>query len=90
MAMEYGLIGAGANLRDEAMRSLESASKLETERDIQNKQIRAGRKQASAQVGATVGGLAGGAIAGAEFGEAAGPWGALIGAVAGGLFGSAF
>lgn len=78
----YGLIGTGTEYRQQAAAGLQAAAREETNRDIDNKQIKAQRHAANQQLGA-----AGGAAAGAMIG---GPIGALIGGIAGGLLGGSF
>jgi uncharacterized membrane protein len=80
-----GLIGSGQAYKRQALGGLETASHLEQQRNMENKQRRAHAHEAhQQQVGAlTIGGAMAGAELGAQTGVIAGPWGAAIGAVAG-------
>ena len=76
--MGYSLLSAATQTRQQAMQGMEAASKLEQQREAENKQLKAAQKQ---QTMTNVGtGAAVGAMAGAEMGAGAGPWGAAIGA----------
>lgn len=93
MSRQYGLggglIGAGVDQQQMAMRTLGKAADDEERREADNRQRERERKAGNQQLGSTVGALGGWAV-GASYGSAGGPWGAaiggLVGAVAGGLF----
>jgi hypothetical protein len=78
----YGLIGTGADYRQQAAQGLQQAAEQETDRNIQNKQIKQQAKAANQQLGA-----AGGAMAGFMIG---GPVGAVIGGLGGAILGGLF
>ena len=84
-----GLVGAGIDQRQMAMKTLGVAADEEQRLEIENRQLERERKAGNVQLGSTIGALGGMAL-GAQYGSAGGPWGAaiggLVGAVAGGLF----
>ena len=76
--MGYSLLDAATSTRQQAMAGMETSSKLEQQREAENKQLKAAKKQMTMQNVGT--GAAVGAMAGAKMGAGAGPWGAAIGA----------
>lgn len=69
--MGYSLLDAATATRQQAMAGMETSSKLEQQREAENKQLKAAKKQqtmGAVGTGASVGMMAGG------------PWGAAIGA----------
>lgn len=77
--MGYSLLDAATATRQQAMAGMETSSKLEQQREAENKQLKAAKQQqtmGAVGTGAAVGGM----IAGAEAGGVTGPWGAAIGA----------
>ena len=76
--MGYSLLDAATSTRQQAMAGMDDAAKLENQREAENKQLAAAKKQ---QTMTNVGtGAAVGAMAGAQAGSVGGPWGAAIGA----------
>ena len=76
--MGYSLLDAATSTRKQAMAGMDESSKLEQQREAENKQLKAAKKQ---QTMTNVGtGAAVGAMAGAQAGSVGGPWGAAIGA----------
>ena len=92
MQNQYGLLGYAQDQFNESLKGLDSAAQGETQRNIENKQIREQEKAGKAQLGATIGGAAG-TLAGAKVGvaiggEAGGPYGAAAGALVGAIAGT--
>lgn len=76
--MGYSLLDAATATRQQAMAGMETSSKLEQQREAENKQLKAAKDQ---QTMTNVGtGAAVGALAGAQAGSVGGPLGAAIGA----------
>ena len=69
--MGYSLLDAATSTRKQAMAGMETSSKLEQQREAENKQLKAAKKQQ------TMGAVGTGAAVGGSVG---GPWGAAIGA----------
>ena len=69
--MGYSLLDAATATRQQAMAGMETSSKLEQQREAENKQLKAAKKQQ------TMGAVGTGASVGMMVG---GPWGAAIGA----------
>lgn len=76
--MGYSLLDAATATRQQAMAGMETSSKLEQQREAENKQLKAAKKQQT--MGAVGTGAAVGMMAGAQAGSVGGPWGAAIGA----------
>ena len=76
--MGYSLLDAATATRQQAMAGMETSSKLEQQREAENKQLKAAKQQ---QTMSNIGtGAAVGMMAGAQAGSVGGPWGAAIGA----------
>lgn len=69
--MGYSLLDAATATRQQAMAGMETSSKLEQQREAENKQLKAAKQQQ------TMGAVGTGAAVGGSVG---GPWGAAIGA----------
>lgn len=69
--MGYSLLDAATATRQQAMAGMETSSKLEQQREAENKQLKAAKKQQ------TMGAVGTGASVGMMTGN---PWGAAIGA----------
>lgn len=76
--MGYSLLDATTATRQQAMAGMETSSKLEQQREAENKQLKAAKQQQT--MGAVGTGAAVGMMAGAKAGSVGGPWGAAIGA----------
>ena len=76
--MGYSLLDAATSTRQQAMAGMETSSKLEQQREAENKQLKAAKKQMTMKNVGT--GAAVGMMAGAQAGSVGGPWGAAIGA----------
>lgn len=76
--MGGGLAGYGMGQMQEATQLLGETAKQETQRDMENKQLKQQAKAGNAQLGAT---------AGAMYGSTFGPWGTVIGGLIGGIAG---
>lgn len=76
--MGYSLLDAATSTRQQAMAGMETSSKLEQQREAENKQLKAAKKQMTMQNVGT--GAAVGMMTGAEAGSVGGPLGAAIGA----------
>lgn len=89
--MSYGLLAAGQDQFNQAIKGLDSAAQSETQRNVANDQIqqqaKAGKAQLGATLGSAAGGVGGGLAAGAVYGSAAGSYGAAAGALIGGIAG---
>lgn len=84
-----GLATMGQQQQQMATGILGDAASQEAQRNQQNEQMEAARKQGNQQLGATLGTM-GGMAAGAQMGAGLGPWGALIGGALGAIAGNYF
>lgn len=75
------LAAAGQDVQQQAARGIDASTRLASEREATNAEIRSSNKAGSAKLGSAVGGVVG---------SFWGPVGAMVGSAAGGLIGSMF
>jgi uncharacterized membrane protein len=83
--MSYGLVGAGRQIKGEAMQGMAQDAKLDEQRSMTNKSLKEAKRQQETM--GTIGGATTGAMLGMQYGSALGPYGMAIGAVGGALAG---